>query len=248
MTRLAPTAVGERLAAVAADLVTDPGSKRAKEALYLLLLEDLAPRLAGYARREFGWTQDAEDVASTLWSRLQDPRHGLLQQIADGTIRDPEAWLWTDAINDRFGWLRTDAGRAGALLEEHDVAGVEDACGVVAESSPIVVRSLQTLLPRTPEHLQDAVSGLVVWLAQNPYQRKSYTKCDIEAAAVAFPALTIGQVRSVANVTWGARNRPETSLFVTFCLDSDAVVWERPALARAVSTYQGRMFGVLPMP
>lgn len=240
--------LGERLVAIANSLMVDPGSNRAKEALYLLLLEDLAPRLAGYARREFGWTLDAEDVAGTLWSRLQDPDRALLQQVADGTIRDPEAWLWADAINDRFGWLRADAGRARPLLEEHDVAGVDGASGVMRESSPVVARSLQTLLPRTPEELQAAVSGLVVWLAQNPYQRKSYTKSDIEAAAAAFPALTIGHVRSVANVTWGARNRPETSLFVTFCLDADAVVWERPALARAVSTYQGRMFGVLPMP
>lgn len=248
------TSLSEQLFAVVRQLQVDPMCASAQEELYLVLKDGLGQELSQWSRHQLGYPMEPGEIAAVVWERIvTDPDQ--LSKLAE-EARNPFGWL-VSACRRKFEpgkpvpWLRAEGGFRATSI--HGVSGEEQFAGGLEPLTMsatddllrrLVTRTLDVLLPRTPHALRDDVRSLTGWLAVNPPQQLSNSAADVAVAAAELPAVTLGQARAVANVTWGARNRrAETSLFGLFLRDQDADITDHCILYRSVKQYQERMHG-----
>jgi hypothetical protein len=248
----------DELARVAAWVLEQPTSQEAQSALYRVLHAELGGRLGSWVRTRLGYDMSADAVASLLWVQVASCRE-LLQQLADPMETTPLRLVVRCATTNRRldtgeprGWLRLEAGTRGdAFANGADTiaaVGADPAGQCEGTLTPlwrVIELTCATLQKRTPPALFSEVARLVDFLADNPVQRQSYRSDELEESQELFPELSLAQIRAVDAVTTGARNKPSTSLFAAFLQDESCVIWDHPTLYRSVSTYGGRMNGLL---
>lgn len=246
------------LARVAAWLLEQPSSPEAQSALYRVLHAELGGSLGSWVRTRLGYDMSADAVASLLWVQVASCRD-LLQQLADPAEATPLRLVVRCATTNRRletgearGWLRLEAGTRGDAFangaESVPAIGADPAdqyAGTLTPLWQVIELTCTTLQKRTPTDVFPAVARLVDFLADNPVQRQSYRSDELEESQGLFPELSLAQIRAVDAVTTGARNKPATSLFAAFLRDESCVIWDHPTLYRSVSTYGGRMNGLL---
>jgi hypothetical protein len=104
-----------------------------------------------------------------------------------------------------------------------------------------VASTVTTLQDRTPSRLRGDLPDLVSWLAHNPASRKGHEGEVLDAAVDTF-GWHPGEVRAVANISWGGRpNAAATSLLGAYLLDSAFDPRDSATHLRALRQYMTRV-------